>query len=89
MQSNFKAQALRFVIVNSARNKDQKLIGCFFFKIGYFLFTDCCPIEKVQEIWETKMDFGQPNTETSRKMANGQWLFPAQVNSTVVQEILV
>ena len=31
----------------------------------------CCPIENVQEIWPIKIDFGQPNAEVGRKMANG------------------
>ena len=39
--------------------------------------TDCCPIENVQKIWSTKMDFGWPNTESGWKMANGQLLFLA------------
>ena len=35
------------------------------------------PIENVQEIWPTKMDFGWPNAEIGRKMANGRLLFLA------------
>ena len=35
------------------------------------------PIEKVQEIWPTKMDFGRPNAEIGWKMANGRLLFLA------------
>ena len=42
------------------------------------------PIENVQEIWPTNMDFGQPNAEVGRpnaeigrKMANGRLLFLA------------
>ena len=46
-----------------------------FLKIGYLQVTDCCPIENVQEIWPTKMDFGQPNAEIGQKMADGQLLF--------------
>ena len=37
------------------------------------------PIENVQEIWPTKMDFGWPNAEIGRKMANGRLLFLALV----------
>ena len=36
---------------------------------------DYCPIENVQEIWPTKMNFGRLNAEIGRKMANGQLLF--------------
>ena len=62
---------------NSARNKDQKLVGRFL-KIGYFYrLLIYCSIENVQEIWPTKMDFGQPNAEIGWKMANGQLLFLA------------
>ena len=63
--------------VISARNKDQKLVGHFFLKIGYFLGYLLLPIKNVQEIWLTKMDFGRPNSEIGRKMANGQLLFLA------------
>ena len=35
------------------------------------------PIEKVQEIWPTKMDCGWPNAEIGQKMANGRLLFLA------------
>ena len=35
---------------------------------------NCCPIENVQEIWMTKMEFGQPNAEIDWKMANGRLL---------------
>ena len=35
------------------------------------------PIENVQEIWPTKMDFGRPNAKIGRKMANGRMLFLA------------
>ena len=35
------------------------------------------PIENVQEIWPTKMDFGWPNAEIGQKMANGPLLFLA------------
>ena len=35
------------------------------------------PIENVQEIWPTKMDFDRPNAGISRKMANGRLLFLA------------
>ena len=35
------------------------------------------PIKNVQEIWPTKMDFGWPNAEIGRKMANGRLLFLA------------
>ena len=55
----------------SARNKDQKLVGCFL-KIGYFYrLLIYCSIENVQETWPTKMDFGRPNAEIGQKMANG------------------
>ena len=37
----------------------------------------CCPIENVWEIWLIKIDFGWPNAEIGRKMANGQLLFLA------------
>ena len=37
------------------------------------------PIENAQEIWPTKMDFGQPNAEIGRKMANGRLLFLALI----------
>ena len=66
--------------VFSARNKDQKLVGCFL-KIGYFyrLLTQRCPIEFIWEIWPTKMDFGRSNAEIGQKMANGRLLFLALV----------
>ena len=35
------------------------------------------PIENVQEIWLTKMDFGWLNAEIGQKMASGQLLFLA------------
>ena len=35
------------------------------------LVIDRCPIENVQEIWLTKMDFVRPNAEIGQKMANG------------------
>ena len=35
------------------------------------------PIENVQEIWPTKMDFGRPNAEIGQKMTNGRLLFLA------------
>ena len=44
----------------SARNKDQNLVGRFL-KIRYFNRLLITSIENVQEIWPTKMDFGQPN----------------------------
>ena len=64
----------------NAKNK----IGRPFFEnmIFYRLATDCCPIENVQEIWLTKMDFGQTNAETGQKMANGRLLFLALIAKT-------
>ena len=59
----------------SARNKDQKLVGCFFKNWIFHRLLHCCPIENVWEIWPIKIDFGRPNTEISWKMANGQLLF--------------
>ena len=55
--------------------------SAIFLKIGHFVgYIDCCPIENVQQIWLTEMDFGQPNVEISRKMANGQLLFLALIH---------
>ena len=73
--------ALMGLHFHSARNKDQKLVGRFL-KIGYFYrLLIYRSIENVQEIWPTKMDFGQPNAEIGRKMANGQLLFLALLSS--------
>ena len=61
-------------ILASARNKDQELVGRFS-ENGYFWVTYSCiavPIENVQQILVTKMDFGRPNTEIGQKMANGR-----------------
>ena len=45
-------------------------------RIGRLLLY-CCPIENIWEIWPIKIDFGRPNAEIGRKMANGQQLFLA------------
>ena len=42
-----------------------------FLKMDFFRLLIVVPIGNVQEIWLTKMDFGKPNTEIGRKMANG------------------
>ena len=55
----------------TARNKEQKLVGHFFEnRISYRLATDCCPIENVHKSWLTKIDFGWPNAQIDRKMAD-------------------
>ena len=64
---------IKYVHIYSARNKTQKLVGCFL-KVA-----DCCPIEYVQEMWPTIMDFGWPNVEIGWKMTNGQLLFLAHI----------
>ena len=56
----------------SARNKDQKLVGRFFEDRIFYRLLIAVPIENVQEIWPTKMDFGRPNAEIGRNMANDQ-----------------
>ena len=56
----------------SGRNKDQKLVGCFF--------------ENPVKIWPTKMDFGQPIAEIGWKMANGQLLFLALCTCMCVRQ---
>ena len=43
----------------------------------FFRYLIVVPIRNVQEIWLTKMDFGRPNAENGRKMANGPLLFLA------------
>ena len=43
-------------------------IGRPFFEDMYVI--DYCSVENVWETWPTKMDFGQPNAEIGRKMAN-------------------
>ena len=54
----------------STRNKDQKLADRFL-KIGMFYrLLHCCPIENVWKIWPIQIDFGRPNAEIGRKMAN-------------------
>ena len=35
------------------------------------------PIENVQKIWPTKMDFGRPNAKIGWKMTNDELLFLA------------
>ena len=40
-------------------------------KMDIFRQLIAVPIQNVQEIWPTKMDFGQPNAENGREMANG------------------
>ena len=62
--------------VYSARNKDQKLVGCFL-KIWYFNRL------LIQEIWLTKMDTDWPNAEIGQEMANDQLLFLALVYAHV------
>ena len=37
----------------------------------------CCPIENVQEIWPTKIDFGRPNAEIGWKMTDSRLLLLA------------
>ena len=49
----------------------------FFENKTIFIDIDYCSIENVQKIWPTKMDFGRPNAEIGRKMANGRLLFLA------------
>ena len=61
--------------LSSARNKDQKLVGCFFKNRIFYRLLHCCPIENVWEIWPIMIDFGRPNAEIGRKMANGRLLF--------------
>ena len=53
-----------------------KLTVTVLMKLGYLQVPDCCPIEIVQEIWPTIMDFDWPNTEIGYKIVNG-WLFLA------------
>ena len=69
-----------FIIITacwpSARNKDQKLVAVFL-KMDIFRLLISVPIENVQEIWPTKMDFGRSNAEIGWKMANGRLLFLA------------
>ena len=60
---------------SSARNKDQKLVSRFFENRIFYRLLIVVPIENVWEIWPTKMDFGRPNAEIGRKMADGQLLF--------------
>ena len=74
-QSNGPSLYCTTACLCSARNKDQ-------LKIGYFIGYSLCPIENVQVIWLTKMDFGQPNAEVGRKMANGWLLFLALLMHT-------
>ena len=40
-------------------------------KMDMFRQLIAVPIQNVQEIWPTKMDFGQPNADNGREMANG------------------
>ena len=40
-------------------------------KMDIFRLLISVPIENVQEIWPTKMDFGRSNAEIGWKMANG------------------
>ena len=48
-------------------------IGRLFFRKWIFIrLLIAVTIENVQEIWPTKMDFGWPNAEIGRKMANGR-----------------
>ena len=42
--------------------------SAIFLKIGYFRLLTAVPIENVQDIWLTKMHFGQPNAEIGQKM---------------------
>ena len=56
--------------------------SAIFLKIGYSsyrLMFSHCSIENVQEIWLTTIDFGQPNAENGRKMANGRLLLLAMI----------
>ena len=55
----------------SARNKDQKLIGCFFKNWMFYRLLHCCTIESEREIWPIKIDFGWPSAEIGWKMASG------------------
>ena len=57
---------------SSARNKDQKLVGRFSENRYFLRLLIAVPIENVQEVWLTKMNFGWPNAEIGQKMANGQ-----------------
>ena len=43
----------------------------------FFRLLIAVPIENVQEIWLTKMDFGWPNAEIGWKMANRRLSFLA------------
>ena len=53
-------------------------IGRLFFKIKYFTcFCTAVPLKMCGEIWPIKIDFGRPNGEVGRKMANGGLLFLA------------
>ena len=53
-------------------------IGRPFFETRTFLqVINCHPIENVQKIWPTKMDFGRPNVEIGWKMVNSRLLFLA------------
>ena len=59
----------------STRNKDQKLIGRLL-KIEYFTgYYTAVPLKMSGKL----IDFGRPNAEIDRKMANGQLLFVALV----------
>ena len=52
-----------------------------FLKKDILYAIDCCPIENVWEIWPNKMDFGQPNAEIGRKMANGRLISSTVINN--------
>ena len=60
----------------NARNKDRKLVGRFFKDRMFYRLRliHCCFIENVWEIWLIKIDFGRPNAEIGRKMANGRFI---------------
>ena len=53
------------------------VVMAVFLKMDIFRLLIAVPIENAQEIWPTKMDFGRPNVEIGRKMANGRMLFLA------------
>ena len=76
-----------FYVWSNARNKDQKLVS-HFLKIGYFMGYRLLSHWNVQEIWPTKMDFGQPNAKISQKMANAQQLFLALMVSPEIYTII-
>ena len=42
------------------------------------------PLKMYRKIWPTKMDFGRPNAEIGRKMANGRLLFLALYRSYMI-----